>query len=65
MKNLCGYFIFDIDNEQFIYLEENFGLGIVFFSKYIQFLIALNKFIISCTNKKNVMLLYSYEEFFV
>lgn len=41
MKNLCGYFIFDIDNEQFIYLEENFGLiGIVFFSKYIQFLIA-------------------------
>lgn len=40
MKNLCGYFIFDIDNEQFVYLEENFGLGIVFFSKYIQFLIA-------------------------
>lgn len=40
MKNLCGYFIFDIDNEQFIYLEENFCLGIVFFSKYIQFLIA-------------------------
>lgn len=37
MKNLCGYFIFDIDNEQFIYLEENFGLGIVFFLNIFNF----------------------------